>query len=101
LKCGSRPGLPLKSRPRLRRLAVAAQEAAQNVKGTILEDDDLAAFGFPGKSLLISTPDGAFVGGCIFIDPARPTLFQALVVVTQAAVDGSDTAAFLGSLSIR
>lgn len=82
-------------------LAGAAQGAAQNVKGTILEDDDLEAFGFPGKSLLISTPDGAFVRGRIFIDPAGPTLFQAQVVGTRAAVDGSDTAVFLDSLTIK
>ena len=82
-------------------LAGAAQGAAQNVKGTILEDDDLEAFGFPGKSLLISTPEGAFVRGRIFIDPAGPTLFQAQVVGTRAAVDGPDTSAFLDSLTIK
>lgn len=82
-------------------LAGAAQGAAQNVKGTILEDDDIEAFGFPGKSLLISTPEGAFVRGRIFIDPAGPTLFQAQVVGTRAAIDGPDTAAFLDSFSIK
>ena len=82
-------------------LAGAAQGAAQNVKGTILEDDDLEAFGFPGKSLLISAPQRAFVRGRIFIDPAGPTLFQAQVVGTRAVVDGPDTAAFLDSLVIK
>jgi hypothetical protein len=82
-------------------LAGAAKGAAQNVKGTILEDDDIEAFGFPGKSVLISAPQGAFVRGRIFIDPAGPTLFQAQVVGTRAAVDGPDTTAFLESLTIK
>ncbi len=82
-------------------LAGAAKGAAQNVKGTILDDDDIEAFGFPGKSVLISAPRGAFVRGRIFIDPAGPTLFQAQVVGTRAAIDGPDTAAFLDSFSIK
>jgi hypothetical protein len=79
----------------------AAQGAAQNVKGTIVENDDIEAFGFPGKSLLVSAPQGAFVRGRIFIDPAGPTLFQAQVVGTRAAVDGPDAKAFLDSLTIK
>lgn len=79
----------------------AAQGAAQNVKGTIVEDDDIEGFGFPGKSLLVSTPQGAFVRGRVFIDPAGPTLFQAQVVGSRADVDGPDAKAFLDSLSIK
>ena len=79
----------------------ASQGAAQNVNGTILEDNDIEAFGFPGKSLLISAPQGAFIRGRIFIDPAGPTLFQAQVVGTRKAIDGPDTAAFLDSFTIK
>lgn len=79
----------------------AAQGAAQNVKGTIVENDDIEGFGFPGKSLLVSTPQGAFVRGRVFIDPAGPTLFQAQVVGTRADVDGPDAKAFLDSLAIK
>ncbi|MDG2358453.1 MAG: hypothetical protein P8M20_02250 [Planctomycetaceae bacterium] len=50
---------------------------------------------------MLSTPEDAFVRGRIFIDPAGPTLFQAQVVGTRAAVDGPDTAAFLDSLTIK
>jgi hypothetical protein len=79
----------------------AAQGGAQNVKGTIIENDDIEAFGFPGKAILISAPNGAFVRGRIFIDPAGPTLFQAQVVGTRAAVDGPDAAAFLDSVTFK
>lgn len=82
-------------------LSGASQGAARNVSGTILEDKDIEAFGFPGKSILISTPQGAFVRGRIFIDPAGPTLFQAQVVGTRAAIDGPDTAAFLDSVTLK
>lgn len=79
----------------------AAQGAAQNVNGTIVENDDIEGFGFPGKSLLVSTPQGAFVRGRVFIDPAGPTLFQAQVVGSRADVDGPDAKAFLDSLAIK
>lgn len=82
-------------------LAGASQGAAQNVKGTILEDNDIVASGFPGKSILISTPEGAFVRGRIFIEPAGPTLFQAQVVGTRAAIDGPNTSAFLDSVTLK
>jgi len=79
----------------------AAQGAAQNVNGTLLENDDIEAFGFPGKSLLISAPQGIFLRGRVFIDPAGPTLFQAQVGGTRAVVDGPDAAAFLDSLTLK
>jgi hypothetical protein len=82
-------------------LAGAAEGAAQNVNGTLEENDDITLSGFPGKSLLIKTPQGAFVRGKICIDPAGPTLIQIQCVGPKDFVDGADARGFLESLKVN
>ena len=79
----------------------ACQGAAQNVNGTVVEKTDIEKFGYPGKSLLVRTPENHFVRSEIFIDPQGPTLVQAICVGSRALVDGSDADFFFDSLSIK
>ena len=79
----------------------AAQGAAQNVQGTLEEDEDITLLGFPGKSLLVKTPQGLWVRGRICIDPAGPTLYQIQCVGPQDFVNGSVAKEFLDSLAIN
>lgn len=79
----------------------AAEGAATNVNGTILSNDDIEGFGFAGKEIVIKAPQGLFIRGRIYIDPAGPTLFQAQCIGTRELIDGPDAKAFFDSLKIE